>query len=82
VVTLGRAIGAVLYKDGHRLRNTRMNSKYTSTWEADLDALETQFPDAFPKSDSGVWMGLPSPDSAAWQVRLATLTDHCTTAAQ
>jgi len=67
VVTLGRAIGAVLYKDGHRLRNTGMNSKYTSTWEADLDALETQFPDAFPKSDSGVWMGLPSPDSAAWQ---------------
>jgi len=61
ICTLGRAFGAVLYKDGRRVRNTGINTALACEWEAELEALEKQYPAAFPKTKSGSWGGVPLP---------------------
>ena len=73
VVTLGKAMGGVLYKQGHRVRNTGMNKTITSKWEQDLEALESRFPDAFPKTDSGIWGGFPLPAQPGVYTRVCHL---------
>jgi len=59
ICTIGQALGAVLYNEGHRVRNTGMNSRITSKWEADLKSLQGEFPHAFSSSSA-----IPCPDAA------------------
>lgn len=54
VITLGRNIGAVLFNDGRRVRNSPLNELYTSNRQASLpsDAGEYKFVPPSPGSDS------------------------------
>ncbi|KAK3262012.1 hypothetical protein CYMTET_29111, partial [Cymbomonas tetramitiformis] len=44
VVTIGAAMGSVVYLNGHRMRNTGLNSKYLNDFEPNLAALQAKYP--------------------------------------
>eukprot|EP00913_Durusdinium_trenchii_P030509 g28579.t1 len=65
VCTLGRNIGAILFMDGRRVRNSPLNELYTSNRSASL------------RSDAGEYKFVPpEPDSDGFDEWVGTLDDH------
>ena len=89
VCTIGAALGAVLYNDGHRVRNIGLNTTITSGYEADLAELQARFPGAWtskpgnaafvppvPQSESGEGNAVRVADVRAWAAWMHLVDDY------
>ena len=87
--TIGAALGAVLYNDGHRVRNVGLNTNITATYERDLAELQERFPGAWtsqpgqasfvppvPCDESNQGDGVQVADVRAWAAWVHLIDDY------
>ena len=61
VCTIGRNLGAVLYKGGHRMRNIGLNRAITKTFEQNLGKLEKKYQDVWIRVQNSTYLLPPLP---------------------